>query len=64
MKIIKTLKAKNGHPYNWGLGENGELYYQWVEISVWRPYNNAEWGISLREMKEIVKTFGHLIIFT
>jgi hypothetical protein len=72
MKIIKTLQTHNLHPYQintrrpymWGLGEDGELYYQYREDSIFREYIEAGFSISLREMKEIVKAFGHLIIFT
>lgn len=58
-------------PYReFGLGEDGELYSQFVgdedeyREDLWSLYEDANWGINLREMKEIVKAFGHLVIFT
>jgi hypothetical protein len=58
-------------PFNpfleWGLASHGELccrgrfgpcnYPEWV------PYESVCFGISVGEMKKIVKEFGHLIVF-
>lgn len=55
--------------WTWGLGDDGELYFQSSDESrpyFWFPLKNnsskARW-LSLRTMKKIVKEFGQWLVF-
>ena len=55
--------------WTWGLGDDGDLYFQWTESTdsfKWRAFKNAiaaHRHLSLRVMKRLVKEFGHLLVF-
>ncbi len=75
----KTYEPLNGVPNNpfrdywrWGLGDDGELYWQCsdnIDPNKWYWFgtDGTSGGIarrlSLRDMKKIVKEFGHLLVF-
>lgn len=72
MKIVKQFVYKNRPYRKWGLGDDGDLYslfigdgdHQWIGDG-WTKYDaQTTWGTDLDEMREIVKQFGHLVIFT
>ena len=55
--------------WTWGLGEDGNLYGRgtisgYSYDKSFQLYELIGFGISLGEMKRIVKEFGHLVIFT
>lgn len=64
------MTSPNNQPYwSWGLGDDGVLYGKgqisgYVFTTAWYPYERIGFGISIREMKRIVKEFGHLLIWT
>ncbi len=75
MEIIKTIQHltkvhPSGLDREWGLGDDGELYVRLANprnaswSAPWEKYVEMDFGITLREMREIVKQFGHLVIFT
>jgi hypothetical protein len=53
--------------WRWGLGDDGELYCQCSDFEdpkMWYDLSETSFGIkSIREMKKIVKEFGHLLVF-
>ena len=61
----------NDGEWFWGLGEDGNLYCRWTPM--FGPYEETWFEvsqmerilplISLREMKRIVKEFGHLLVW-
>lgn len=59
-----------GHWY-WGLSDEGNLYYHssiFCRENEWNIFNSPSNGkmittLSIRDMKKIVKEFGHLLIF-
>jgi len=75
-EFLENPKISNGnnplnHKWLWGLGDDGKIYYQCTKFSLpdeW--YDLSETNsmvascVSLREMKKLVKAFGHLLIFT
>ena len=54
----------------WGLGEDGEVYHQcslFTDRDVWKNLHenpSIAAKLTLKDMKRIVKEFGHLVIFT
>jgi hypothetical protein len=55
--------------WSWGLGEDGILYGKGVFSGHsyednWYPYHTLSFGITISEMKRIIKEFGHLLVFT
>ena len=56
--------------WKWGLGEDGDLYCQcsdFTDILKWYRYDmltGISSKVSLRDMRRIVKEFGHLVVFT
>jgi hypothetical protein len=76
LKGVGTWKSQN-ITIDWGLGNDNLLYYKWhsdeadIEgtnepwYKVWSPYNSgSDFGITLKDMKQIVKAFGHLMIWS
>ena len=66
MKIVKQFHDNKSY-YIWGLGDDGELYcieeYKNSKYQLtprWVNYRYCGFGISLKEMKEIIKQFVHL----
>ena len=57
--------------WRWGLGDDGELYYQSYASNLpgkWYNYPDARCYtenllVNFDEMKRIVKEFGHLVVF-
>jgi len=74
MKIIKIISKwsktnENGLDIDCGLGDDGKLYYRLQNpvtkkhYPKWYPLSDR-YTPSLKEMKCIVKEFGHLVVFT
>jgi hypothetical protein len=76
MNIVKELITDYRPDTKYGLGEDGKLYYKYIgkgeyetvgEYTVgeykWRQFEDAPYGCSFQEMKEIVKAFAHLVAF-
>jgi len=57
------------HTWLWGLGDDGEIYYKCTKFSLPNEWYNLHDNsivsncVSLKEMKKIVKEFGHLLVF-
>jgi len=71
MKIVKEFydpiygEKVNCRNWIWGLGDDGNVYRRISDIDNWNDINGPlPTKISLREMKMLVKEFGHLVIFT
>lgn len=68
-KVVGGSNDPQRDMWTWGLGDDGELYFQWTEASdsfAWRSFENATAAhrhLSLRVMKRLVKNFGHLLVF-
>ena len=68
MKIIKTLTIEESY-IEWGLGEDGNLYYRHMGYAsnipgIWIIYDHGvSWGISFKEMTLIVNEFKNLMAF-
>jgi hypothetical protein len=79
MKIIKQFedqeffkKRYRGEPFGpkdkwiWGLAEDGGLWYKNSFLSDWNWHsadNIPNLALSIKDMKRIVKEFGHLLAF-
>jgi hypothetical protein len=75
MKIIKEFEDIN-YPkriykgnydipfWFWGLGEDGELYYNRSDYNMngWSLATNLHFPLSLSEMKKVIEEFGHLLV--
>ena len=76
MKIVKSFKdpeffrSRYGDDpddtWEWGLGDDGELYYRCNKFAGndWHNMGYVNIIFTLRDMKRIVKQFGHLVVFT
>jgi len=77
MKIVKEIEnieynsTSTGYLLKWGLGEDGRLYQTMYhpktkrEVGYWELWEHKfQYSLSLKEMKHIVKEFGHLVVFT
>lgn len=72
MKIVKVLQGSRIHPNglarDWGLRDNGELYYRLrnpISGTIypnWWLYSSSEVSIPLSEMVKIANAFGHLMV--
>ena len=54
--------------WTWGLGDDGRLYCKgWIAgrsySQDWYRYEDVSFGISLDEMKKIIKEFGHWLVW-
>lgn len=64
----ENLSAKD--KWVWGLGDDGELYFRCSiftdpdEWSAFKDRNLIANNLSIKDMKRIVKEFGHLVVFT
>lgn len=55
--------------WRWGLGDDGELYFQTSAYDTnWYPYPEEAYSdkllVTFDDMRKIVKQFGHLVVFT
>ncbi len=56
--------------WKWGLGDNGVLYCQSTDFIFhpeWMTLGHSPMAatkLSIKDMKKIVKEFGHLVVFT
>ena len=61
------------HFWNWGFGDDGRLYFQTsayldpttghVNPLKWYDYHDMVSYLSIKDMKKIVKEFGHLLVW-
>ena len=64
----ENLSAKD--KWAWGLGDDGELYFRcsiFTDFAYWFRFqdrSNVSNYLSIKDMKRIVKEFGHLVVFT
>ena len=68
--INSRLENKDGHfdEWYWGLGNDGELYYRTTENELhpdqWYAVDyTLSYDIRLKDMKKLVKEFGHLLVW-
>ena len=79
MRIVKSIphpinEDNNVEELYFGLGDDGEVYYQYIdygwqlctgklEPDRWASLAELDFTLSMKEMKYIVKEFGHLLVF-
>lgn len=75
MEILKTFISDERPHAQWGFGEDGGLYYRYMgsgsytlknpETIPWEKWDKfLPFAPSFHEMQQLVKQFGHLVIFT
>lgn len=79
MTIVKKISSdlakershdifKNQAFFEWGLGDDGNLYVRYSmsghHRNSWVLYETSGIAISMEEMKKVLKEFGHLVVFS
>lgn len=73
--LRKVYSWREPHEFNdqdkfiWGLGEDGNLYFKCTRFNpgdAWNTFKTVAVAdhLTLKEMKRLIKEFGHLVIFT
>ena len=69
MEIVKEFKdddyaeRHNCRNWYWGLGSDGNIYRRLSDQDDWVDVNVLPIRIDLRDMKKLVREFGHLLPF-
>lgn len=65
-ELLPEEELKKGF-WEWGLGNDGELYCRCSDFESPEEWHNADNttcdALTIRDMKRIVKEFGHLLVF-
>jgi hypothetical protein len=59
MKIIKMCKSIDAD-LEWGLGEDGRIYYRWKPTDNWNLYLAV---MKMKDIMHLAKEFGHLLVW-